>query len=261
MKIKIKGLKLNYKIDGLGSPVVILHGWGEDSNTVKNLTDMFSLTNTVYTLDLPGFGLSETPDKSWDIYDYEDCVTKFIQAMNLENVILVGHSMGGAIAICLAYSRLVSIKALFLVSAAGVRNKPGKKSIINKLKVILYKVVRGLIKILPLVAKKKEKLLNKLQRMTASEDYINAKGVMRNTFVKVLNNDLQYAMAKVVQPSVLIWGDLDTATPLDEAQIMNGLIRNSKLKIVRGTGHFPFLDNPNEVYEIISKELRRINSL
>lgn len=261
MKIKIKGLKLNYKVDGLGSPVVIIHGWGEDSNTVRNLTEMFAQTNTVYTLDLPGFGLSEIPDKSWDIYDYEDCVTKFIQAMNLDNVILVGHSVGGAIAICLAYSRLVPIKGLFLVDAAGVRNKPGKKNIINKAKVIFYKIVKFLIKLLPLVAKKKEKLLNKLQRKTASEDYLNAKGVMRNTFVKILNNDLQYAMAKVVQPSVLIWGDQDTATPLDEAQIMNGLIRNSKLKIIRGAGHFPFLDKPEETYEIIQKELRRINSL
>lgn len=259
MKIKIKGLKVNYKVDGLGSPVVIIHGWGEDSNTVNNLSQMFAQTNTVYTLDLPGFGLSEVPDKSWDIYDYEDLVTKFIKAMNLENVILVGHSMGGAIAICLAYSRLISIKGLFLVDAAGVRNKPNKQNIVNKLKVFLYKVVKFLIKILPLVAKKKEKLLNRMQRKTASADYLAVKGVMRNTFVKVLNNDLQYAMAKVVQPTVLIWGEHDTATPLDEAQIMNGLIRNSKLKIIREAGHFPFIDKPEEVYEIITKELRRIN--
>ena len=80
---------------------------------------------------------------------------------------------------------------------------------------------------------------------------------MRNTFVKVIHNDLQYAMAKVLAPTVLIWGDSDTATPIDEAQIMNGLIRNSKLKIVRGAGHFPFIDKPDEVYEIIRKELRR----
>lgn len=262
MKVKIKGLKLNYKVDGLGAPVVLLHGWGETSDTVKNLTDMFSMTNTVYTLDLPGFGLSEAPDKSWDIYDYEDCVTKFIQAMNLNDVILAGHSMGGAIAICLAYSRLVPIKGLFLIDAAGVRDKEvSKTKIFNKLKVFFYKLGKFIIKILPLMPKKKEKILNKLQRKTASEDYLNAKGVMRNTFVKVLNNDLQYAMAKVVCPSVLIWGENDTATPLDEAQIMNGLIRNSKLKIIRGAGHFPFLDKPEEVYDIITKEIRRMNSM
>ena len=220
---------------------------------------MFAQTNTVYTIDLPGFGLSEEPDKSWDIYDYEDLVTKFIQYFSLDNVILVGHSLGGAIAICIAYSRIVPVRALFLVDSAGVRHKEmNLKTIMKKVKVMGYKFGKVCINLLPLVPKKKEKILKRLQRKTASSDYLAAKGVMRSTFVKVLNNDLQYAMAKVIAPTVLIWGEKDTATPLDEAQIMNGLIRNSKLKIIRETGHFPFIDKPEEVYEIISKELRRL---
>lgn len=259
MKVKIKGLKINYKVDGAGTPVLIIPGWGEPLETVNNLTQMFAQTNMVYTIDLPGQGLSEAPDKSWDIYDYEDLVTKFIQHFNLDDLIIVGHSLGGAIAISIAYSRIIKVRGLFLVDAAGVRVKDGNsfKKFVKNFKVYGYKTGKFFIKILPLLPKKKEKILRRLARKTSSADYLNTPQNMKSTFVKVIHNDLQYAMAKVITPTVLIWGDRDTATPIDEAQIMNGLIRNSKLKIVRGAGHYPFLDKPEEVYEIVRKELRR----
>ena len=156
----------------------------------------------------------------------------------------------------MAYTRLVNIKSIILIDSAGVRKKSSDKK--KKAKVMTFKTLKLFVNILPIHKKKKEKMINKLRRKFGSQDYQNISGVMRDTFVKVINNDLQYAFEKVIVPVVLIWGENDTATPLEDAQIMNGTMPNSRLKIIKNAGHFPFLDQVDEFKEVLSSEIRRL---
>jgi len=255
MKVQVKGLKVNYSVYGKGDPVILLHGWGSEISTMKNVIDIFSETNKVYAIDLPGFGLSEKPDKAWDLFDYEDLVTKFIEHFELDNIILVGHSFGGAISICLAYSRLVNIQALYLIDAAGIRRQV---SLTSKLKMYGFKALKKFVCVLPITKRKKEKLINRVRIKIGSSDYLNATGVMRDTLVKVVNCDLQDLMDKILTSTSIIWGEDDFATPLESAQLMNVLIRNSKLKIIKNAGHFPFIENLEEFSDALRSEIRRV---
>ena len=73
----------------------------------------------------------------------------------------------------------------------------------------------------------------------ASIDYKNA-GRLRNILVKTVNEDVTEDASKITAPAFLLWGELDTETPLEMGQRFNRLLRNSKLVVLPGKGHFPF---------------------
>jgi pimeloyl-ACP methyl ester carboxylesterase len=85
--------------------------------------------------------------------------------------------------------------------------------------------------------------LESYRKKTGSQDYRNASGVMRATLVKLVNEDLRHLLPAVDAPTLLLWGENDTDTPLASGQIMQQLIPQAQLIIFTNAGHFPFLDN------------------
>ncbi|MBO5710060.1 MAG: hypothetical protein J6R62_00840 [Rikenellaceae bacterium] len=74
---------------------------------------------------------------------------------------------------------------------------------------------------------------------------------MRAIFVKIVNEDLKYVMPKIKAPTLIIWGKLDTATPLSDARTMEKLIKCSGVAVMKGCGHYSFLDNPRQFFAIV----------
>ena len=85
--------------------------------------------------------------------------------------------------------------------------------------------------------------LDALQKKFGSADYAAASPVMRQSLVKVVNEDLEPYMPSVTQPALLIWGDKDTATPLSDGQRMEKLMPEAGLAVIEGAGHYSFIDN------------------
>ena len=77
-----------------------------------------------------------------------------------------------------------------------------------------------------------------------SADYRNATPIMRQCLVMAVNEDLRHLMPQIKQETLLIWGDADTATPIGDAKIMDSLIPDSGLAVLKGAGHFSFLEQP-----------------
>jgi pimeloyl-ACP methyl ester carboxylesterase len=86
-----------------------------------------------------------------------------------------------------------------------------------------------------------------MRRKRGSADYNNATPTMRATLVKVVNEDLEPLMHLVQCPTLLIWGELDTATPLSDAKRMEELIPDAGLVVCEGAGHFSFAEQPIKV--------------
>ncbi len=86
-----------------------------------------------------------------------------------------------------------------------------------------------------------------MRRKRGSADYNNATPVMRATLVKIVNEDSEPFMPLVKCPTLLIWGDLDTATPLSDAKRMEELISDAGLVVCEGAGHFSFAQQPVKV--------------
>lgn len=89
--------------------------------------------------------------------------------------------------------------------------------------------------------------VEEMRRKRGSSDYNNATPLMRATLVKVVNEDLEPLIHLVQCPTLLIWGDLDTATPIADAKRMEELITDAGLVVCEGAGHFSFAEQPAKV--------------
>lgn len=238
MKITIKGQEIAYRQSGSGAPLLLLHGWGTDSKSFNGIIPWLSEHFCVYALDFCGFGESPAPQSVWDVSDYADMTAAFIEALGLQKPIILGHSFGGRVALYLG-SRGIG-KKLLLVDAAGVRPK---RSLKYYLRVYSYKAAKKVF-CLPLLCNYRDKALKLWQSSTPSSDYKNTSGIMRGIFVKVVNEDLCRLMPQITIPTLLIYGENDTATPVSDGRKMESLIPGSGLVVVPQAGHYSFIDQP-----------------
>lgn len=236
--LKYNGIEIVYDVTGSGSPVVLMHGWGCSSETVLSIARTAAESHTVYNIDLPGFGGSDEPDAVWGVDDYTRAIEYLCRHEGIESPILIGHSFGGRISILFA-SRNNADKVV-LVDAAGVKPRRPLKYYI---KVYSYKLSRRIYRML-LGAERAEKRLERIRARRGSADYAAASPRMRQILSRCVNEDLCHVMPDIKAPTLLIWGENDTATPLSDAKKMERLIPGAGLVSFPGCGHYSFLDNP-----------------
>jgi pimeloyl-ACP methyl ester carboxylesterase len=201
----------------------------------KKLAPKYKIT----ILDLPGFGASEEPTSGLTIYEYTSIIEEATQKLHLKNPILIGHSFGGRIAIIYASRNQVNKVVLF--GAPCVRDRTPKAS---------EKILKSLKKIpgtKTLVAIAKNYL--------GSTDYKNATPIMREILVNTINEDLSACAKKITAPTLLIWGTLDTAAPLDDAKKLEQLLANGGLVEIPNCTHYAYLEALDYVTTILKNFL------
>ncbi|WP_353092704.1 alpha/beta hydrolase [Tissierella praeacuta] len=235
----IEGLNLNYIVEGEGKDVLVLHGWGANIDTVLPIVNILKEKFRVHALDLPGFGKSQEPNEPIDSFKYAEIVKKYMDNMKLKNVILIGHSFGGKLSIILGNRYPEMIEKIVLVNSAGLIPKRGIK---YYTKVYSFKFMKFLYKSF-FFWLKNEEMMERFYKRFGSTDYKDSSGVMRKILVIVVNENLLPLLSKIEAPTLLIWGDKDTATPLYMGKIMEKEIRDSGLVVLENTGHFSYLDD------------------
>lgn len=247
MEITVNGIKIHYKTSGNGQDVLLLHGWGSSCDVYNAI--MSSLGNLAHftALDFPGCGQSETMAEPWDIKDYADFVLEFIEKTGLNNPIIVGHSHGGRVCMYLAGMGLLNPPKIILLDAAGLIPK---KSFKQKFRAKSFKAIKTVLN-LPVIKNHSEGLLNRARAHYGSADYNAAPPVLRQTLVKLVNTDLRDILPNIKAPTLLIWGENDTATPLSDAKIIESLISDAGLCVIKNTGHFSFCERPAEAIAIL----------
>lgn len=249
---KINKLNIRYKKTGKGQPILLLHGWACDLTIFEKVQNELENKFQVYSIDLPGFGESEAPNEIWGVEEYTQFIETFIQTQFIENPILIGHSFGGRISIL--YASRNNTNKIILVDSAGV--KP-KRKLKYYLKIYSYKGVKKVVNLV-FSKQKANSILETFRKQSGSNDYQNANGIMRNILVKVVNEDLQHVMPKIKVPTLLIWGENDTATPVSDAKIMEKLINDAGLVVLKNSGHYSFLEKLNEFLIITNNFLTTI---
>lgn len=244
--IDIDGQKISYLKEGNGKNIVLfLHGWGCNKEIFNKQIKALSKHMTVYSIDFPGFGESLEPSSVWGVDDYTDLVIRFIEKLNIKKLSIIGHSFGGRVIIKLMSRKLkFEVDKLVLIDAAGIRHYT-KPTLKQKFYKACFKVLK---KVSP-------KLLNKIKTKVGSSDYRNATPRMRDILVKTINEDLKDLIPNINKPTLIIWGELDTAVPFSDALYMKEHIKDSGIVSLKDSGHFPFLDNPGLINKVLESFL------
>lgn len=237
MYIKINNQEVYYQKLGSGKDLIMLHGWKQDVSTFHNVAEELKKHFTLYLIDLPGFGRSETPKKPFTVTDYAEAIREFIKSKKLLEPNLLGHSLGGRISIKLAAKYPEIINKLVLEDAAGIQPKQ------DPIKYLIYPLAKIVKLIIPNIFNLRERLRRSAYKKLKS-DYINA-GPIKETLSNILREDQSRELAEIKNETLIIWGENDNLneTTTANAKKMYREIENSKLVFIENAGHFPHVEN------------------
>lgn len=231
--------------------IVFLHGFGMSHNTFDNLIKRFNNYNVI-SLDFLGFGLSDNPIIPMTLDDYVSALNKVINFVYKEffndldssnsRLYLVGHSFGGRVG--LLYSYKYKVDKLFLINGKALKNK----KIFYKLKILKYKIRKAFI----FNKNKYYEFVNK----HSSSDYKSVNGVMKKTFVNVVNYDLEKKLSGIKNEVIVMASVYDDIVSIEESMKIYNLINNSKIYPFYNSKHFSYLDEEDKVVSIMNKHLK-----
>jgi pimeloyl-ACP methyl ester carboxylesterase len=254
----VRGTSVNYVDIGSGDagpPVLFVHGLGGAwQNWLENIPRV-AQERRVFALDLPGFGRSEMPRAEISIPGYGRCVDEFCERVGLEEVVLVGNSMGGFVAAETAAQFPARVERLVLVSAAGVSitnlmRRPvqtwgrvaaalGSYGAANTRAAITRPVVRHLA--LGFVMRHPTRL-----RADLCWEQVHAAGTpgFRDALDALLDYDFRDRLGDIACPTLIVWGKEDMLVPVRDADEFERLIPNARKILMNDTGHVPMLERP-----------------
>jgi pimeloyl-ACP methyl ester carboxylesterase len=205
---------------GRSPRVLALHGWG------RTRADWQPVLKGVPSLaaDLPGFGASPEPPEPWGSREYAELLAPLVADGGWT---LVGHSFGGRVAVHLASGWPEAFDRVVLTGVPLLRRAGGGKAPLSfRLAKRAHRM--GLVS---------EERMEAERRKHGSPDYRAAQGVMRDTLVRVVNEDYRDLLPLVKAPVSMVWGALDTAAPLAVAQEAAALFPSARLVVSESSGH------------------------
>jgi pimeloyl-ACP methyl ester carboxylesterase len=227
--------------DGPGPLMVALHGWGRDHRDFRNSLSGYSRL----LVDLPGFGVSPPPPQAWGAADYAACVAAVLDEHAWpEPAVVLGHSFGGRVAVCLAASRPDLVRAMLLCGVPLLR-PPGAGKVALSYRLSRKARQMGLLS---------ERRFEAIRRAHGSSDYNAACGVMRKVLVRVVNESYDAQLATVGCPVALLWGSADQAVPASMIDLARRrLTVPVTTEVVDGAGHDVHLQAPDRLAALVEK--------
>lgn len=248
MNVVVDNLLVHYEIQGQGRVVLLLHGWGDSLKGLARLQRQLATQYQVVSLDLPGFGTTQSPAGDWDLDDYGKFLNAFLVKVAVAPYAVIGHSNGGALAIRAIALKLLQPEKLVLLAAAGIRSGNSGKRLLLK---AVAKTGKAATVVLPKATR--AKLRQKLYGAAGSDLLVVEH--MQATFKKTVRQDVQADATELQLATLLLYASADTAIPLADGHKYHGLIKNSRLVIIDGAGHFLHLEQPARVYKAIEEFL------
>lgn len=229
--------------------LVFLHGWGADMNSFLWLKDFFADDHTLLFIDFAGFGKTAEPSVAWSVCDYANDLKSLLDSFEIDSIIFVAHSFGGRVALKFlsCYQDIFDVRGLCLVDSAGILPR---RNILYWWKIYRFKRLKRR-------AVKKVELRSKLDEF-GSSDYKKLSDTMKNTFVKVVNEDLSNAAKSVGCKTLIVWGKKDKETKLYMAKKLHKFIKQSKLVIFRDAGHFSFLEKKEDFVIVLDTFIKSL---
>ncbi|MEU1516029.1 alpha/beta fold hydrolase [Streptomyces sp. NPDC005811] len=269
----VHGHRRAFRRAGQGPALVLVHGIGDSSATWADLIPALARTHTVVAPDLLGHGASDKPRADYSVAAYANGLRDLLTTLGIESATLVGHSLGGGVAMQFAYQFPERTERLVLVSAGGVGREvnpalrlvslPGAHLALSALRLpgmrLQLGLVTGLMKALDTDlgqdAPDLLHLVDALPDTTSRDAFIRTLRAVvdwRGQVVTML--DRCYLTAGM--PTMLLWGDRDSVVPVRHAHRAHEAMPGSRLEIFEGAGHFPFHTDPARFLALVEEFTR-----
>lgn len=229
------------------SNIVILHGWGSNSLRWQRVKELLKERGVeALILDLPGFGITPSPERPWTRDDYIDWIFRKIKEKNWSKFNLLGHSFGGGLSLKITTKFPEKVERLILCAPAVIRRKRLKTYLFYWLALLGKKIfsLPGLRFLQPYA----KRLIYKL---AGARDYYVADGIMKETMKKLHQEGIEELLEKVKTPTLVVWGEKDDVLPVEDAYEIKEKIKKAELKIIPKAKHSPHRETPEELAEII----------
>ncbi|MGZ3596617.1 MAG: alpha/beta fold hydrolase [Syntrophales bacterium] len=254
-----------------GSPIILIHGFGGSVDIWQNNVLGLSKNHRVCALDIAGFGRSDKPSGGYSPSFLLDHLNEFVTAMKVGKVTLVGHSMGGGLALMYTLAYPDKVDKLVLADSAGLGDKvifslrlmslpilgelisrPSRKTtyLFFKPAVLDSKILKGaftdLYYELFSLPGAQRAMLEVLRSMC------NIFGPRKDLLQSTMSN-----LHKVTAPTLIVWGKQDAVLPVDQAHFAKKRIPNSQLYIFDQCGHMSNFEKPEEFNRVVSEFLSK----
>lgn len=261
--IEVDGMQVHYRDEGKGTPIVLIHGTASSLHTWNDWAEELKKTHRVLRMDLPAFGITgANANADYSIQNYTRFLQEFLSKVNVDNFYLVGNSLGGNIAWDYAAEHPEKVKKLVLIDASGLQtNKPqpwifklAKTPVLNSL--FLYVTPKAVIKdnmeqVYHDDSKITDELITRYHEMALRTGNRQAFIDRAKTDFKLGEKSNLEKLKSIKTETLLLWGENDLWIPLDNGKRMNSLLENSKLVVIKNSGHVPMEENPTASLSLI----------
>lgn len=219
-------MNVAYLRRGEGKDLVFLHGYLSCKESFYPQIGYFSRHFRVTAPDFPGFGESDRIPAAWSVGDYADWLEGFFKEQGIVFPYVIAHSFGGRVALkCLARGL---IDRAVLTGCAGIVKK---RTMAYRIRVGGYHLVK---RVSPHFA----------EAHFGSREYRSLSPLMRESYKKIVNEDLREEAGRIARPVLYLYGERDKETPLSSGRILHECTAGSKLAVFKGCGHFAHLEEP-----------------
>jgi pimeloyl-ACP methyl ester carboxylesterase len=266
----VHGHRRAFVLAGEGPPLLLLHGIGNSAQTWAGVLDRLAAHHTVLAPDLLGHGSSDKPRGDYSIAGYANGMRDLLSVLDIEQATVVGHSLGGGIALQFAYQFPERCQRVVLVGSGGLGPElsaglrlatlPGAEAVLTALTGVSgvlrtgLRLVQGLGQVAGWrrvgdLAEAGDALLA-LKDVEARRAFLRTlRGVVDARGQAVTALDRIY-LANAV-PMLVVWGSRDPIVPAAHAETVRALVPNARVEVFGGAGHWPHLDEADRFCEVL----------
>lgn len=255
----LNGIKIHYRDEGAGTPIVLIHGTGASLHTWEDWTKDLIEHYRVIRLDLPAYGLTgQDPQKRYSSKDYVDLLDTFLTKLKVEKFHLAGNSLGGLISWLYASHHPEKVDKLVLLDPSGFPFKStpmvikmAKTPVLNYF--IRYVTPRSFIE-KNIKEVYYDHTLIKASTIDRYHDLIRFEG-NREAFIDrayIEREDYRDRLSLIKATTLILWGENDAWIPVSDAPKFKAAIDNAQVVIMPKTGHVPMEERPKESLAIVA---------
>lgn len=260
------GAKIFYRVTGNGQPVLLLHGFGEDSTIWEQQINFLQDHCLLLIPDLPGSGKSDLlkeanrgdskqSNQPIELTDYADCIRQLLLAEDISSCFLLGHSMGGYVTMAFAEKYPELLEGIGLIHSTAYADSAEKKKVrANGIDLMeTYGGASFLMKTTPNLfaigfKKKHPEIIDRLISDTA---YFTTEALQQYYRAMMNRPDRRVVLKGNHLPVLFVIGTEDVAVPMDEMLEQTHLPFNSYIHVMKEVGHMSMLEQPDILNKLI----------